>query len=675
MSSCAVRVICRFRPINEKERLEAQGITSGIELGFVGEKEVNVSFTDGIKEKQTYTFDRIFSDPKTTQEEIYKAVAQETVENVLQGYNGTVFAYGQTGSGKSYTMFGTSDNEGIIPRAAKHIFRHIESDKSRTEYTIKCSFLEIYRETVKDLFNPKNSNLKVRETPLRGVWVEGLTEQYVMTESEVMDCLLLGEKFRTVSATNMNAVSSRSHSLFILELHQKDIDGSTKMGRMNLADLAGSEKIAKTGATGETLEEAKKINQSLSSLGNCINALVERKSGAHIPYRDSKLTHILRESLGGNSKTTLVIACSPHDYNRVETVSTLKFGKRAKAMKNIVKVNRQQSPEELKKIIAQLTAEITRLNTYIKSLEGELSNLKGPTWNLEEFKSKVISENQKPSLVAESENFGNSQEISSEISPRNLLSVLEMQVELEKLRDQSRLEKETLQDELQQIRAEFQEKEISWKSQEEELRNFKEGQKKFQVEWERKSNQWEISRKQLEFQLKELQLQLEVEAEEKKSLNSKNEEILTGVSRDSNIPAENENFNLKVQLEDLSRQNSALTKKLAQKDERISQVEEEIKRNLSQQQIFLELNEGSEARYTQMIQNLQNQLVLKDKQLEIAQNRSRISRPVIALPESAASPVKNLFEAITTIREVPARQTLGHVVKEGYLTKMGGIIK
>lgn len=205
---------------------------------------------------------------------------------------------------------GEEDTMGIIPRACRHIFQYIARCTDGTEFTIKCSFLEIYKEVIKDLLNPKNSNLKIRESPHRGVWVEGLTELFVTCEQDVIDLLRMGERFRKVASTKMNATSSRSHSLFILQLTQKSADGSTKTGKLNLADLAGSEKISKTGATGETLEEAKKINLSLSALGNCINALSTRAK--HIPYRDSTLTFILRESLGGNSKTTLLIACSPH---------------------------------------------------------------------------------------------------------------------------------------------------------------------------------------------------------------------------------------------------------------------------------------------------------------------------------------------------------------------------
>jgi kinesin family protein 5 len=252
-------------------------------------------------------------------------------------------------------MFGVDDDasggelRGIVPRACAQLFDHIAQDTCNTEYTIKCSFLEIYREVVRDLLSPASPALRVREAPERGVWVDGLSQVFCTSPADIFELLRLGETARATSSTNMNAVSSRSHSLFVLELTQKLTDGSTKTGRLNLVDLAGSEKVAKTGASGETLEEAKKINQSLSALGNCIAALTESRS--HIPYRDSKLTFILRESLGGNCKTTLLVAASPARSNVEETLSALRFGSRAKLIKNTVTVNVRRSAAQLEELL------------------------------------------------------------------------------------------------------------------------------------------------------------------------------------------------------------------------------------------------------------------------------------------------------------------------------------
>ena len=195
-----------------------------------------------------------------------------------------------------------------------------------------CQYLEVYREKIGDLLDNTQKNLPVREHPSKGIYVDGLTSQPVTSWEQVLDVLLAGDETRATASTNMNATSSRSHSVFIVTLHQENEEGSTKEGRLNLVDLAGSEKISKTGAQGETLEEAKKINQSLSALGQVIKALSDGK--AHIPYRDSKLTRLLQEALGGNSKTSLIVMASPHLDNIDETISTLKFAERAKTIKS-----------------------------------------------------------------------------------------------------------------------------------------------------------------------------------------------------------------------------------------------------------------------------------------------------------------------------------------------------
>lgn len=256
----------------------------------------------------------------------------------MDGFNGTIFTYGQTASGKTHTMQGPDiedlELQGIIPRMVRTVFNRIETASENIEFTVKVSMIEIYNERIRDLLDPSKDNLKVHEEKGKGVYVGDVTETYVAEELEVYDIMKLGNKNRAISATNMNEESSRSHSIFILTLTQNNLDDlSCKTGRLYLVDLAGSEKIAKTGATGQTLDEAKKINQSLTTLGKVITALTDKKS-SHVPYRESKLTRILSESLGGNSRTCLVITCSPSPYNELETVSTLRFGTRARNIKN-----------------------------------------------------------------------------------------------------------------------------------------------------------------------------------------------------------------------------------------------------------------------------------------------------------------------------------------------------
>jgi kinesin family protein 5 len=310
------------------------------------------------------------------QSDVFDFSIKPTVDDILNGYNGTVFAYGQTGAGKSYTMMGSDidndDGRGVIPRIVEQIFESILSSPGSIEYTVRVSYMEIYMERIRDLLQPLNDNLPVHEEKNRGVYVKGLLEIYVSSVQEVYEVMRRGGSSRAVAATNMNQESSRSHSIFVITITQKNVEtGSAKSGQLFLVDLAGSEKVGKTGASGQTLEEAKKINKSLSALGMVINNLTDGKS-SHIPYRDSKLTRILQESLGGNSRTTLIINCSPSSYNDAETLSTLRFGMRAKAIKNKAKINAEISPAELKALLKKAQSQVTTFENYVQTLEGEV---------------------------------------------------------------------------------------------------------------------------------------------------------------------------------------------------------------------------------------------------------------------------------------------------------------
>ncbi|CAJ0833902.1 2111_t:CDS:10 [Entrophospora sp. SA101] len=309
-----IRVVCRFRPQNSREIREG-----GVPI---------ISYDDN---------------GETCRMEV----------NVISGYNGTVFAYGQTGSDMD-----KDDMKGLIPRIVEQIFHCIIASPPTTEYTVKVSYMEIYMEKI-----PQNDNLPIHEEKNRGVYVKGLLEVYVSSIEEVYEVMKRGGSSRIVAYTNMNAESSRSHSIFVITVGQKNLaDGSVKSGKLSLVDLAGSEKVGKTGASGQTLEEAKKINKSLSALGMVINALTDGKS-THIPYRDSKLTRILQESLGGNSRTTLIINSSPSSFNEAESLSTLRFGMR---------VNAELSPAELKALLKKAKNEAVTFQQYITALEGEV---------------------------------------------------------------------------------------------------------------------------------------------------------------------------------------------------------------------------------------------------------------------------------------------------------------
>ena len=310
------------------------------------------------------------------QKDVFDFSIRSTVDDILNGYNGTVFAYGQTGAGKSYTMMGSDvddeEGRGVTPRIVEQIFSSILSSPGTIEYTVRVSYMEIYMERIRDLLAPHNDNLPVHEEKNRGVYVKGLLEIYVSSVQEVYEVMRRGGASRSVASTNMNAESSRSHSIFVITITQKNVEtGSAKSGQLFLVDLAGSEKVGKTGASGQTLEEAKKINKSLSALGMVINNLTDGKS-VHIPYRDSKLTRILQESLGGNSRTTLIVNCSPSNYNDAETVSTLRFGMRAKAIKNKAKINAEISPAELKALLKKAQSQVTSFESYVQSLDAEV---------------------------------------------------------------------------------------------------------------------------------------------------------------------------------------------------------------------------------------------------------------------------------------------------------------
>lgn len=372
--SANVRVLCRFRPINARERrefIEAGKDPEQMICRFIDDNNLEIALDAGLGTKK-YVFDRVYP-PGVPQRDVYNLAANDTVIQVLNGYNGTILTYGQTGAGKSYSMFGSDINDpegkGIIPRSGDHIFKHIAScDNPDIEFNIRCSFFEIYNESVNDLLarGPEHENLRIRETPEKGIFVENATETQVCTVEDIITVITIGDANRAVSSTDMNKVSSRSHTvLMIFVAQQNKADQSKQEGKMCLVDLAGSEKTSKTNAVGDRLKEATKINASLTTLGQCIKMLADGDKKAHIPYRSSKLTRLLQESLGGNSKTTLLIACSPHPFNREETISTCEFGKRAKSIKNKVKVNATKSVKELMAIIDRLQIQIAGMQKYI----------------------------------------------------------------------------------------------------------------------------------------------------------------------------------------------------------------------------------------------------------------------------------------------------------------------
>ncbi|KAH8969266.1 hypothetical protein BDL97_02G024500 [Sphagnum fallax] len=284
----------------------------------------------------------------------------------MNAINGTILAYGQTGAGKTHTMENLDDSsaKGILPRVAQCIFEFIQAADETSEFLIKL-----------DLLDATKNNLQVKENRAKGIFIAGVTERYVQTEKELLQILQVGLANRAVGATQMNAESSRSHCVFLFTIQQTNSeDRSMKTGKVYLVDLAGSEKVERTGAEGKLLSEAKMINKSLSALGNVINALTS-ETGSHVPYRDSKLTRILQESLGGNSRTTLLCCCSPSSLHVSETLSTLRFGSRAKQIRNKPKVNAERGRHELEQLLQKSEYECEQLRGQVLILNARLQSV------------------------------------------------------------------------------------------------------------------------------------------------------------------------------------------------------------------------------------------------------------------------------------------------------------
>ncbi|XP_034441163.1 kinesin-like protein KIF21B isoform X2 [Hippoglossus hippoglossus] len=396
MGDCSVKVALRIRPQMAKEKIEGCHVCTMV---TPGEPQVLLG-----KDK-AFTYDFVF-DIESEQHEIYQACVHRLIEGCFEGYNATVFAYGQTGSGKTYTM-GTGfdvnlgqEDKGIISRAVHQLFEGIQNRRERSqeagnqppEFKVSAQFLELYNEEILDLFDgtrdaesrSRKSNIKIHEDSSGSIYTTGVTSRLVHSEEELLQCLKLGALSRTTASTQMNAQSSRSHAIFTIHLCQmrvckepqmngeaengevNGVDSSpiaqpefeTLMAKFHFVDLAGSERLKRTGATGERAREGISINCGLLALGNVISALGDQtKKGGHVPYRDSKLSRLLQDSLGGNSRTVMIACVSPSDRDFMETLNTLKYANRARNIKNKVVVNQDKTSQQ----INALRAEIARL--------------------------------------------------------------------------------------------------------------------------------------------------------------------------------------------------------------------------------------------------------------------------------------------------------------------------
>ncbi|XP_075406910.1 kinesin-like protein KIF1B isoform X1 [Tenrec ecaudatus] len=379
MSGASVKVAVRVRPFNSRETskeskciIQMQGNSTSI-VNPKNPKEAPKSFSfDYSYWSHTSPEDPCFA----SQNRVYNDIGKEMLLHAFEGYNVCIFAYGQTGAGKSYTMMGKQEESqaGIIPQLCEELFEKINDNcNEEMSYSVEVSYMEIYCERVRDLLNPKNKgNLRVREHPLLGPYVEDLSKLAVTSYTDIADLMDAGNKARTVAATNMNETSSRSHAVFTIVFTQKKQDTETnlsteKVSKISLVDLAGSERADSTGAKGTRLKEGANINKSLTTLGKVISALAEvskkKKKTDFIPYRDSVLTWLLRENLGGNSRTAMVAALSPADINYDETLSTLRYADRAKQIKCNAVINEDPNA----KLVRELKEEVTRLKDLLRA--------------------------------------------------------------------------------------------------------------------------------------------------------------------------------------------------------------------------------------------------------------------------------------------------------------------
>lgn len=403
----SVKVAVRLRPMSSTEVAAAYG-----HIVDIDKANATVYVTNPSGQKVNFRFDYAYPD-NISQEEVYETIASPIVSGVLEGFNGTIFAYGQTGTGKTFSMDGKGNGElrGIVPRAFEHIFDYITANGESHQFMVTVTYVEIYNDELRDLLAQNNDiPLKIREDPQHGVQIRGVATHKVTCINDLMVLLNFGKKNRKVRKTNMNAESSRSHSILTLNVETlTQIEGGqhVRSARLNLVDLAGSERVAKTGAEGMGFKEGVNINYELMILGNCISALTS-KGITHIPYRDSKLTMLLRDSLGGNARTMMIAALGPADYNFSETMSTLRYAERAKKIENKPKVNMDPKDALLLKYqeeLAALQAQIAAANggvaidandkEAINKMEQQLADQRKQLANATNVASKEKEEMQK----------------------------------------------------------------------------------------------------------------------------------------------------------------------------------------------------------------------------------------------------------------------------------------
>eukprot|EP01088_Endostelium_zonatum_P013652 TRINITY_DN2837_c0_g1_i1.p1 TRINITY_DN2837_c0_g1~~TRINITY_DN2837_c0_g1_i1.p1 ORF type:complete len:1343 (-),score=433.86 TRINITY_DN2837_c0_g1_i1:127-4155(-) len=496
-----VRVAVRVRPFNSREKEMNAKCVIKMSGNSTAIYDPNASNKEASKRIFAYDYSYWSFDPKDShfanQDVVFNDLGLDVLKNAWEGYNVSMFAYGQTGAGKSYSMLGYGEDKGIIPRVCEELFNRINNNTNPLmSYKVEVSFLEIYNEQCNDLLNKKGTNLKVK-TPPKGVYVEGLSTVVVTNLAALEKVMEDGTASRTVAATKMNATSSRSHAIFTVIFTQNEKDELTgkvlqKASKINLVDLAGSERAASTGASGATLKEGAQINLSLSTLGRVISALAEgdTKGKVIVPYRDSVLTLILKESLGGNAKTIMIAAISPADVNFDETLGTLRYAERAKMIKNKAIINEDPNT----KMVRELREEIAKLKAQLGT-GGGAGGAGGGGGRIDPEKEKQINEEMEKKLKDAREQFDKEKAATSDLLSKQKQDFEEKMKELEVKMEKERADMEETK---KKVEEEFVQKQQAQEQAQQAKQEYEDKMKELQIKMERERMEVEEAKKKME---------------------------------------------------------------------------------------------------------------------------------------------------------------------------------
>jgi kinesin family member 5 len=683
----AVTVVARFR-----------GAESGMD--DFGEWSLTENTIKHNEKHHEFNFDAVLN-PSKTQSELYEAAGRKIISFFMDGYNATIFAYGQSGSGKTFSMLGPEEvteilvNKsesippevealfGILPRSTFQIFETVkEGQEKGTKFEVRVSYIEVYNEAINDILAcPPNVNLKLREFPNQGMCVIGMLETVANTPEAVFEAISAGTANRIVCSTGQNARSSRSHTVFIISLDQVLLDGTVKKSKINLVDLAGSEKLSKTGAQGQALKEAQKINLSLTTLGRCIKALTSG-GGEHVPYRESKLTLILKESLSGSAMTTLIVTGSMRKIHQEETIGTMQFAERAKMVKTAAKSNAKRSYDELERLVQRLTEEVNSLKSGIISGGSDsISTSLSSNFGSVEFEElKVKYETLEESSVKQIEELRHALERAE--SKMGNIDYLAIHEEMESYKD--RIEEDSLQiknllSEKDSQRIEFEKKITGLKSTLEET-SIKLAQAHNEIQINNKalvSLKQDLSLKDSEvFKLnQQIQDYLSSDQKLKDEISTLASQLESSTAKKNEIESELQSLNAKLLESDNLRSKAELS---------LNKLEEESQELLAK----ISLLEKAETQYSEEISNLKaesddSKKSLRQLQIEIENHKNeakiaelenlRIKEELISEQQVLQQEVKKLKTELESLQT--ANNDNIQDEKEKYATEMTNIYK